>query len=101
MPNERDMRQRLAGDELRQLGGGVALAAMVDLFIEPGFQWGKFTAGEHLREAAEVAVGLLEELRRIEVAERISREVTDQCGGPVDVLQAAVGVGLGLDAEVL
>src|SRR5262245_6720518 len=101
MADEGSMGERRSGDKLHQLGCGIALAAVMDHLVEPALERIEFAAGEHRSEAAQVAVGLFEELRSVEVAERIRREVANQGGRPVNVLQAALSVGRRLDAQIL
>ena len=91
----------LAGDAVDEVGSWVAAALAVDFGLEPVAQGLKLAAGEGGFEVAEFHCSLIEELRGIEVAERVGREVAEEAGAPVDVLQDAAGVGGRLDAEVL
>src|SRR5687767_8515101 len=79
--------ERLAGDPLRELRGGVPLAVAVDVLPQPAEQGGELAAGELRVEVAEVFSRLLEELGGVEVAERVGREVAERAAGPVDVLE--------------
>ena len=81
-----------AGDALDQVGGPIALALAVDLLAEPAEQAAEIAAGEGVVEAAELGTGRIEELGRVDVAQGIGREIADQPGAPVDVLEAALGV---------
>ena len=70
----------------------VAAAVAVDLGPEPGQEGGELALGERGSEVAELGLGAGEELRGVEVAQGIGREVAEQAGAPVNVLEAAVGV---------
>ena len=76
------------------------LALGVDLLVEPGPQCGELAGGELVVEVRHVDERLLEELRAVEVAERVGREVPQRGHRPVDVLQAAAAVVGHLEAEV-
>ena len=57
------MVERLAGDVLHQLGRGVALALGVNLLPQPVAQGEELAEGELPLQAAQVVIGLAEELR--------------------------------------
>ena len=83
---------RVPAVALDERGGPVALAVAMDVLAQPGEQPGEIAPGERLVEAAELAAGPAEELGGVDVAQRVGREVAEQPGAPVDVLQAALGV---------
>ncbi len=73
------------------------LAALaVDPVSEPGEERGEVAPGDGRVEAAKVEFGAGVELGGVEVAQGVSGEVTEEAGGPVDVLEAPTGgVGRG------
>src|SRR6185369_17636569 len=97
-----------------RLGGGIGTgraedqlrrqetpAVAVDLRAQPLAQRRELAVRDQGVEVAEVAMRRLVELRRVEVAERVGREVPERAHRPVDVLQAAFGVVARPDAEQL
>src|SRR5437588_398865 len=86
------MAERPAGDAADQVARPVALAGAVDLLVEPALEPAELAAAEVVVEVAQVLPRLLHELRRVEVAERVGREVAQAAHAPVDVLQAAFRV---------
>ena len=73
---------------LRREGGAFG----VDFALEPAEEGGGVGFGEGVGDGV-VLHGGAEELRRVEVAERVGGEVAKASHGPVDILQAAFGVG--------
>src|SRR4051794_32308815 len=73
---------------LDQRGRSVTPPMAVDLAAEPAEEFGEVTPGEGGVEVAKFQPGPREELRGIEIAQGISREVAEQAGAPVDVLEA-------------
>ncbi len=90
-----------AGDVFDQFRGPPALAFAMNLGTQPGQQAAIVTLREGLIEPAQLRLCLREELRRVEIAERVRWKVSDQAGAPVNVLQAAFGVITRLDSQGL
>src|SRR5688572_29948412 len=101
MANEWSMRKRLAGDALDQLRGGKTLAGMMDFLVQPGLQRLEFTTGKLRGQAAQIVIGLLEELRGVEIPQGVGGKVANERCRPVNVLQAAVGVRCWFDSQIL
>src|SRR5688572_10035000 len=68
--------------------GPIAPAMPVDVFTEPGSQRAEIPSGKRILERTNRTLGCVEELRRVHVAECISREVSDEPFRPVYVLKA-------------
>ena len=73
----------------------------MNVVAQPGQEFAEIAPGEGLVQAAQLGAGLGEELGRVDVAQRIGREIAEQPGAPVDVLKAALGVVGGRDAQGL
>src|SRR6185503_897294 len=91
--------QWLACDQLAQVAGSVAPPVGVNVRVEPVLERAELAAGDLLVEVADLAADRLPELRRVEIAERVRREIPDQAEAPVDVLQTAAPVVWHVDAE--
>src|SRR5262245_14303314 len=89
---QRLVAERPAGHAPAQHAGAVALPVPVNLLVEPPLEAAELAAAEVGVEVAEVAPRLLHELRRVQVAQRVRREVAEAAEAPVDVLQAALPV---------
>ena len=74
---ERLVREWLAGDLLDELTRGVALAVTMDVVDQPLAQRLEFASSELFRQAAQVAVGLVKELGRIQIAQRIGGKIAE------------------------
>ncbi len=92
MVQKRAGAERPAGDRLHKVGGTVALTLGVDVCLEPLLERNKLSSRELPRQVAQVFPGLLEELGRIQVPERIGGEIADPATAPVDVLEAALRI---------
>src|SRR5262245_27897756 len=94
-------RQRLAGDELNQLACTIPLAVAVDVVTQPFTQRLQFAAAAQVVQIGHGLFRRIEELGRVQIAERIRREVPEPPHAPVDVLQAALRVVGRRDAQEL
>jgi len=94
-----DAARRFAGGAPHQFRGLVAQALPVDFFAQPFPQRPIFSPCQLRFEGRQVERGLAHELRRVEVAERVGREISQHSHAPVIVLQAAVGVLCHFQAE--
>ena len=61
----------------------------MDLLVQPRLHSSEVATPEIVFEARKIALGLRHELRRVKVAQRVSREITQSTHAPVDVLEAA------------
>ena len=101
--------------EMGEVGGGVAFGAggtlhevlreeggafLVDVFLHPAEEGGEIAFGEGGGDDG-VVLGGVEELGGVDVAEGVGGEVAESAHGPMDVLEAAFGIGLGAEAEEL
>ena len=68
MGHQRLMGERFPRDVLDQLARGIALPHLMNVLSQPIAQRAKLAGRELFFQSAEVAVGLLEELRGVEVA---------------------------------
>ena len=84
--------QRLAGDATHELVGRVETPPFVDALVEPGLQRQQVTPGDSVGQVGNVPPGLVEELHRVQVPERIRGEIADGAERPVDVLQDSLAV---------
>src|SRR5688572_3384988 len=94
-------RQRLARHPLAELARLVPAPVRVQVGVEPFLQRAELAASELLVEITDLFADRLEQLRRVQVAQRVRREVTERRTGPVDVLQAAQRIVRDVHAEVL
>ena len=97
---ERCRPERMAGDAPGELGGRKAATIDVDIVAQPAEQRGELAALHLLIHIGNRDNDGVPQLCRVQVAERVGREVADRSHRPVDVLQAAPrGVGY-VEAEV-
>ena len=90
-----------SGGALDQRYGSVALTVTMNVVAQPGQEFAEITPGERLVQPGQVRPGPGEELRRVDVAERVGWEIAKEPGAPVDVLQAALGIVRGRDSQGL
>lgn len=87
---------RLFHEVLREVGGAV----LVDVFLHPVEERDEVGFGKGRGDVC-VFHRCFEELGGVDVAEGVGGEVAEAAHGPVDVLQAAFGVGFWTEAEEL
>lgn len=92
---------RRTGYVLDQAGSRVTAAVAMDLFPQPIQQAAEVSFGEGPVQIAQVLDRLGEQLSGVQVAQGVGREVSDQSGAPVAVLQASLRVVGRVDAEVV
>ena len=79
----------------------MTLAVTVDAVAKPGEELGEVAPDECLVQASQISAGLSKELSRVKVAQRVGREIAEEPGAPVDVLEAALGVVTGANPQGL
>ncbi len=80
---------------LDEVVGPVASAVLVDVFGEPVVDRAELAGSDVVVEAVDVLPSVVVQLRGQHRPERVGGEVPEGPVGPVDVLQAALGVGVG------
>lgn len=73
-------------------------AVLVDVFLHPAEEGEEVAFGKGGGDIG-VVLGGVEELGGIDISEGVGREVAEAAHGPMDVLKAAFGIGLGAEAE--
>ena len=73
----------------------------MDFFVEPSFERPECALRDLRLEVGQVLVGLMKKLGRVQVAQRVGREIPQQAAGPVRVLEHAMGIVGRTDAQVL
>src|ERR1051326_7167077 len=89
---QRPVIERPTRDPFAQVVRTKALAVLVDLLIQPRFQPRELAAAQLILKVTKILARLLHELRGVQVAERIGREIAQAAEAPVHVLQAALVV---------
>ena len=83
---------RGAGDALDQHRGTISLALSVNLLAEPAEKAMRITLCQGIVQAAQRGIGCGIELGRVDIAECIGREIADEPGASVNVLEATLRI---------
>ena len=75
-------------------------SALVDVAVQPVFEWQQVTPLDVGFQCGDVLTRLLKKHGRIEVPQGIRGKVAQGPQGPMDVLQHAVGVPFGSDPQI-